>query len=59
MKIVKNVLFVLFAILICSNQLHAQNTLLNAKDLSQLNIEDLNDQQIISFYNKAVESGMT
>lgn len=59
MKIVKNVLFVLFAILICSNQLHAQNTLLNGNDLSQVNIDDLNDQQIISFYNKAIESGMT
>ncbi|HXR84047.1 MAG TPA: SLBB domain-containing protein [Hanamia sp.] len=59
MKIVKNVLFVLFAILICSSQLHAQNTLLNAKDLSQVNIDDLNDTQIISYYNKAVESGIT
>src|SRR6185312_11909661 len=59
MKIVKNVLFVLFAILICSSQLHAQNTLLNAKDLSQVNIDDLNDTQIISYHNKAVESGIT
>lgn len=59
MKIVRNVLFVLFTILICSNQLHAQNTLLDAKDLSQFNTDDLSDRQIISLYNKAVQSGMT
>lgn len=59
MKIVKNVLFVLFIILICSNQLHAQNTLLDTKDLSQVNTDDLTDQQIISLYNKGVESGIT
>jgi protein involved in polysaccharide export with SLBB domain len=59
MKIVRNVLFVLFTILICSNQLHAQNTLLDAKDLSQFNTDDLSDRQIISLYNKAVESGIT
>src|SRR5690242_13066165 len=59
MKIVKKALFVLFTILICSNQLHAQNTLLDAKDLSQVNIDDLSDRQIISLYNKAVQSGMT
>jgi protein involved in polysaccharide export with SLBB domain len=59
MKIVKKALFVLFTILICSNQLHAQNTLLDAKDLSQVNVDDLSDRQIISLYNKAVQSGMT
>src|SRR5665647_274992 len=59
MKIVKRVLFVLFVILFCSNQLHAQNSLLESQDLSQTKIDDYNDSQLTSFYNKALESGIT
>jgi len=57
MKIVKRVLFVLFTIL-CSNQLLAQNNLFDLKDLSQVNIDNLSDNQIISLYNKAIQSGI-
>ncbi len=59
MKIVRRVLFVLFTILFCSNQLQAQNTLFDLRDLSQIKIDDLSDDQIIAVYKKAVESGIS
>ena len=59
MKIVKRVLFVLFVILSCSNQLHAQNSLFESQDLSKTNIDDYSDSQLIAFYNKAKETGLT
>ncbi|MDE3185318.1 MAG: SLBB domain-containing protein [Bacteroidota bacterium] len=59
MKIVKRVLFVLFMIIFCSNQLHAQNSLLDIQDLSQVNIDNYSDSQLLSLYNKAVESGIS
>ena len=59
MKIVKRVLFALFIILSCSNQLHAQNTLFDIQDLSQIKIDELSNDQLISFYNKAIGSGIT
>ncbi len=59
MKIVKRVLFVLFVILFCSNQLHAQNSLFENQDLSKINIDDYSDSQLIAFYNKAMETGLT
>ena len=58
MEIVKRVLFVLSIIIFCSNQLHAQNSLLDNEDLSQVNIDDYSDSQIMAFYNKAIESGI-
>lgn len=59
MKIVKRVLFALFIILSCSNQLLAQNTLFDIQDLSQIKIDDLSNDELISFYNKAIASGIT
>ncbi|MEO6812697.1 MAG: SLBB domain-containing protein [Ginsengibacter sp.] len=59
MEIVKRVLFVLFVIIFCSNQLHAQNDLLGNEDLSQVNIDTYTDSQIMAYYNKAVESGIS
>ncbi|MGN6530642.1 MAG: SLBB domain-containing protein [Ginsengibacter sp.] len=59
MRIVPRVLFVLFTILFCSNQLHAQKNLFDLQDLSQVNVDDLSNSQLISFYNKAVEAGIT
>jgi protein involved in polysaccharide export with SLBB domain len=59
MKIVKRVLFVLFTILFCSNQLHAQNSLFDLRDLSQVKLDDLSDDQVIAAYKKAIESGIT
>ena len=58
MEIVKRVLFVLFMIIFCSNQLHAQNSLLDTEDLSQIEIDNYSDNQIMAFYNKAIESGI-
>jgi protein involved in polysaccharide export with SLBB domain len=59
MKIVQKVLFALFIILSCSNQLHAQNTLFDIQDLSQIKIDDLSDEELISFYDKAIAAGIT
>ena len=59
MKIIKTVLFVLFTTLLCSNQLHAQNNLFDTKDLSNIKIDDYSDGELISFYNKAMQSGMS
>jgi protein involved in polysaccharide export with SLBB domain len=59
MKIVARVLFVLLAILFCSNELHAQKNLLDVQDMSDIKIDDLSDSQLLSFYNKAVEAGIT
>jgi protein involved in polysaccharide export with SLBB domain len=59
MKTVRGVLFVLFTILFCSNQLHAQNSLSEVQDLSHINIDDFSDSQLISFHNKAIESGIS
>jgi protein involved in polysaccharide export with SLBB domain len=59
MKIVTRVLFVLFTILFYSNQLQAQTSLFDLQDLSQIKIDDLSDNQLISFYKKAIESGIT
>ena len=46
-------------IIFCSNQLHAQNSLLDIQDLSQVNIDNYSDSQLLSLYNKAVESGIS
>ncbi|MEO8721657.1 MAG: SLBB domain-containing protein [Ginsengibacter sp.] len=59
MKIVKRLLFVLFTFFFCSNLLFAQSNLLNVQDLSQIKIDNLSDSQIITFYNKAIESGLS
>jgi len=59
MKIIKTVLFVLFTILFCSNQLSAQNRLFDTRDLSNIKIDDYSDAELISFYNKGMESGIS
>src|SRR5665647_376532 len=59
MKIVKSVLFVLFTTLFCSSQIHAQNSLFDIQDLSNTKIDNYSDADLVSFYNKAVESGIS
>ena len=59
MKLIKVGLFVLLTTLFCSNKLQAQTGLFYTKDLSNINIDDYSDADIISFYNKAVESGIS
>lgn len=59
MKVIKIVLFVLFTTLFCSNQLHAQSSLFDTKDLSNVKIDDYSDDQLMSFYNKAMQSGLS
>ncbi len=57
MNTAKTVLFVLFTTLFCSKQLSAQNSLFDAKDLSNINIDNYNDSELLSFYNKTLSSG--
>lgn len=59
MKIIKTVLFVLFTTLFCSIQLHAQNGLFDTKDLTNVKIDNYSDDEIISFYNKGIDSGIS
>ncbi|HEY5368653.1 MAG TPA: SLBB domain-containing protein [Hanamia sp.] len=59
MKIVKTVLFVLFATVFCCTQLQAQNNLFDVKDLSNTKIDNYSDEQLMSFYNRATESGIS
>lgn len=59
MKIFKIVLFVLFAIIAASSQLQAQNNLFNTKDLSNTKIDNYSDAELLTFYNKAMESGLS
>jgi protein involved in polysaccharide export with SLBB domain len=59
MKIVKTVLFVLLITLFCSNRIHAQNSLFDINDLSNVNIDNYTDDDLVSFYNKAIQSGIS
>jgi protein involved in polysaccharide export with SLBB domain len=59
MKIFKSVLFVLLTTLFCSSQLHAQNSLFDLKDLSNTKIDNYSDAELINFYSKASESGIS
>ncbi|MEO8861493.1 MAG: SLBB domain-containing protein [Ginsengibacter sp.] len=59
MKIFKIVLFVLFAIIAASSQLQAQNNLFNTRDLSNTKIDNYSDAELLSFYNNAMESGLS
>jgi hypothetical protein len=59
MKMVKTVLFVLFATLFCSIHLHAQNSLFDTKDLSNVKIDNYSDDELMSFYNRAIGSGIS
>lgn len=59
MKIFKTVVFVLFTTLFCSTGLHAQNSLLDIKDLTNTKIDNYSDEDLSSFYNKAIESGLS
>lgn len=59
MRIAKKVLFALFILLFCLNQLHAQGSLFDMQDLSQVNIDNYTNSELVSFYNRAVEAGIT
>ncbi len=55
----KAVIFVLFTLLFCTTGLRAQNSLFDIKDLSNVNIDNYSDAELVSFYNKAIESGIS
>ncbi|HXS55480.1 MAG TPA: SLBB domain-containing protein [Hanamia sp.] len=55
----KAVILFVFTLLFFSTGLHAQNTLFDTKDLSNIDIDKYSDEELISFYNKAMESGIS
>jgi protein involved in polysaccharide export with SLBB domain len=59
MKIVRIILYILFVTLICSTEVHAQISLLNTKDLSNINIDNYSDNDLLSALNEATQSGMS
>lgn len=59
MKVFKAFLFTLISFLFCISQLQAQNTLFDSGDFSKVNIDNYSDEEIISFYNKAVNTGLS
>ncbi len=58
MQFVRVALIVIMCILFGSVQTHAQ-TLTELNDLSNIKIDSYSDEEIASFYDKAIESGMT
>ena len=50
---------ILFIILICGYNSFAQNSFLDSKDLSNVNIDNYSDNELLSLYNKAQASGLS
>ncbi|MEO6893422.1 MAG: SLBB domain-containing protein [Ginsengibacter sp.] len=50
---------ILFIILICGHCSFAQNSLLDLKDLSNVNIDNYSDNELLSFYSKANATGLS
>ncbi len=59
MKIFKISFCILFTLFFFSNKLTAQISLFNTSDLSNVNVDDYNDEEILNIYNKALESGIS
>lgn len=59
MKIVGIILFVLCTTLFCSTKVHAQASLFNSNDLSNVNIDNYSDDDLNAMLKKATESGMS
>ena len=59
MKILKISVCILFTLLSFSNKLTAQISLFNTSDLSNVNVDDYNDEEILNIYNRALESGIS
>ena len=58
MRIIRIAIFILFTIIICFNRVQAQNSLFDIKDLSNVNIDNYSDNELLSFYNRALSSGI-
>jgi len=50
---------ILFIVFICDSHVNAQINLLNTNDLSTANIDNYSDAELLSFYNKSIESGLS
>lgn len=59
MKLVGIVLFILITTLFGSSKAQAQINLLNAKDLSNINIDDYTDDDLTSMYSRAIDNGIS
>lgn len=59
MKISGIVLLVLITTLFCSIGVHAQTNIFKINDLSNINIDNYSDAELIDMYQKATESGLS
>lgn len=59
MRVVRITAMILFIVFICDSHVNAQINLLNTNDLSTANIDNYSDAELLSFYNKSVESGLS
>lgn len=59
MKFFKAILIVILVTFFCASQTQAQTTLFNSADLSTVNIDDYNDNELITMLQKANESGLS
>ena len=59
MRILRITVMILFIVFICNNHIDAQINLFNTNDLSTANIDNYSDAELLSFYNKAIESGLS
>jgi protein involved in polysaccharide export with SLBB domain len=59
MKIIKSSFLILSLLFFLSAKLQAQTGLFESQDLSQTNIDNYTDNELLAFYNKAMEAGLT
>ena len=59
MRLIRILIIVSLSLLACANRAVAQNSLLDVKDLSNVNIDNYSDNDLAGFYQKAVSSGLS
>ncbi len=59
MKINGIALFILITTLFCCSQVHAQINIFKASDLSNLNIDNYTDEELVDMFQKATDSGIS
>ncbi len=59
MRLIRILIIVSLILIACVNRAVAQNSLLDVKDLSNINIDNYSDNDLAGFYQKAVTSGLS
>ena len=59
MKLFRIVFFLFFILLISANSSSAQSSLIDAKDLRNVNIDNYSDNDLLDFYQKARNNGLS